>query len=63
MTETSSQPSVLSGAHANLPRGQGMPKLPTASLYPPDRIPIITDPNPEWQDWKYLPLIPSVSSS
>jgi hypothetical protein len=53
MAQTSTaQPSVLSGAHANLPRGQGMPRLPTASLYPPDRIPIITDFNPEWSDWK-----------
>jgi hypothetical protein len=46
------QPSILAGAHANLPRGQGMPKFPTASLYPPDRLPTVTDFNPEWSDWK-----------
>jgi hypothetical protein len=56
MTENS-QPSILSGAHANLPRGQVLPKFPTASLYPPDRLPLTTEFNPEWSDWKYAPSL------
>jgi len=53
MTETQ-QPSVIAGTHANLPRSQGgMPRFPTASLYPPDPLPVHADFTPEWADWKY----------
>jgi hypothetical protein len=54
MTEAS-QPSVLSGAHPNLPRSQGIPRLPTASLYPPDRLTASADFTLEYQEWQYNP--------
>ena len=59
MAETS-HPSILAGAHPNMPRVQGMPRLPVSSLYPPDRLPIITEFNPEWSDWKYALLHPTL---
>jgi hypothetical protein len=43
--------SELSNARANLPRS-ALPKWPTATLYPPDRLPTMADFNAEWSDWK-----------
>jgi hypothetical protein len=51
MSETE-RPSILTRVHANLPRAQAVPKLPTSSLFPPEPIPWTGDFNPEWSDWR-----------